>query len=503
MIRRIKTWRWFEAVEIALSLVFVLAAAAAADLLLRQNAIVNPAPVFLIAVLLAASLFGVRAAIVSALSAFFLFNFFLVEPRYAFRLASPDDYLGLLLFLAVALITGYFAGQAHDQARRSQDRAQILGALFEAGSTMAASASPEEIARAAARAGVRLAGVGVCVMARPPGGPWSGDTPLALLARDGAEAAAPPLAARDLDHLTSALAQGWSGWRLEGAEGPLGALLVARPARAGDPETARMLGVLAQLTATALERAALQGEVSQARLQAESDRLRAALLNSVSHDFRTPLSGILAAATSLVQDGESFDPATRRDLAQTIQADAERLGRYTRNLLDMTRLEGGAVRARLDWIDVAEALGAVASQARRLHPGVEIVVTPPAQPWLVRADDMLLEQALLNYVENAAEWAGDGGRLQLSAAPVDGGLGLMVDDDGPGVGPDDIDHVFEKHYRGGDPAARRLGPGLGLSIVRGFAEAMGARAIAESPSPVSGGARFSLVFPETAVEQTP
>ncbi len=263
-----------------------------------------------------------------------------------------------------------------------------------------------------------------------------------------------------------------------------------------DPEARTLVSAIAEQTAAALERARLSHEVSSARTAAETERVRNTLLASISHDFRTPLAAIMGAATGLRDLGERMTPAARADLLDQVSGEAEHLDRMVRDLLAITRLEAGALELRRDWIDATETMERVATMERRRHPE-RVIALEPAGPLLIRADQTLLEQALVNLVENALRHAGAQARVVLAASAVSGAAFLTVDDDGVGVPPDTLARMFEKFVSA--PASDRrtgaTGSGLGLAIARGIAEAHGGTLVAESPGPSGRGTRFRMTLP--------
>jgi two-component system sensor histidine kinase KdpD len=208
-------------------------------------------------------------------------------------------------------------------------------------------------------------------------------------------------------------------------------------------------------------------------VQAESERLRAALLTSISHDLRTPLASILGAATSLESYGAVLDEVARRELLGTIHAEAERLNRFVANLLDMTRLEAGALAPRIEPADLGEIAASALARAGQILAGHTVLLDLAPDLPQARLDAVLFEQVLFNLLDNAAKYAPAGTRITLSVTQSGRSLIVQVLDEGPGLPPGGAEMVFEKFARleGGD--RQRPGTGLGLAICRGFVEAMG------------------------------
>jgi two-component system sensor histidine kinase KdpD len=285
----------------------------------------------------------------------------------------------------------------------------------------------------------------------------------------------------------------------EGAAGVLGVQLQGESLRGDLVQT---LDAMLDQAAVAIERLGFQQEASRVEAIAESEQLRSALLSSVSHDLRTPLTAILGSATALRRDAARLGPAEREDLAATIAEEAERLDRFVNNLLDVSRLEAGAMEIRREWLVVEEV---VDSAVRRVQPRLAGRVldrrVASGLP-LLHADATLLETVLVNLLDNAAKHAPDATRVEIAASVEDGRLMLGVTDDGAGIPPEHQARLFDKFYRvqRGDRAA--AGTGLGLSICKGLTEAMGGRIAVLSPVADGHGARFTVSFPVEAQPAT-
>jgi two-component system sensor histidine kinase KdpD len=258
------------------------------------------------------------------------------------------------------------------------------------------------------------------------------------------------------------------------------------------PDRLHLLEAFAGLVALAVERVALAGEAARVRVQMETERLRSSLLSAVSHDLRTPLSVITGGASTLLESDHSLDEPVRRELLESILVEADHLNRLVANLLDMTRLEAGALEVRKEWQSVEEIVGAALGRMSRQLKDHPVVTRLEAELPFVPMDDLLVEQVLVNLLENAAKYAPPGSPIELSAKAEDGRLTMEIADRGPGIPPDEINRIFEKFYRASD-AARRPGAGLGLAICRGIIELHGGSISAENRA--GGGAAFRFWLP--------
>jgi two-component system sensor histidine kinase KdpD len=277
-------------------------------------------------------------------------------------------------------------------------------------------------------------------------------------------------------------------------------LLIAPDAPPLDPERRRLLDALVDQSGVAIERANLETEIQDSRVSAEKEKLRGALLSSLSHDLRTPLAGIVGSVTSLLSYGTDFSAAARRDLLLTIQEEADRLNRFVANLLDMTRLESGAFALRRDWTEVADLVGSAVSRIKSRLTGRAIRLDiAPGLP-LVRVDFVLLEQVLFNVLDNALKYAPAGSEIVIAARQEADTLAIDITDSGTGIPTADLERVFDKFYRvqGGDRQV--AGTGLGLSICRGFVEAHGGTIVARSPVAGGHGTTIAIRLP---VERQP
>lgn len=455
----------------------------------------NLAMLFLAPVVVSAVAFGLGPALVSAALAVISFNFLFIAPRFTFRIERPADLLTFSMFFVVAMATGWLAGRARDEARNARRQAATVSLLLDASRSLTAATTPGDVAQALADHAMAIgAGAAVVLLPGPEGlrleggparlGRLSPETEAA--AREVFETGAPPAGAGP--------AGDWRFQALEGSQGRLG--VVGLRGQDGPPDDGATDALIRQ-GAVALERAMLATAMIENQGLRRADQLRSALLNSISHDFRTPLSTVLGSATTLLDFQDDLRPAVRRDLLESIREEALRLNRYVGDLLDMARLEAGALEPRHSPTDVRTVIdSALARLGDRLgRRQVERDFARDLQP--LTLDPTLLEQALLNILENAIIHGPDGSRIAISAKAEDSGLMLSIEDEGPGIPAEartDIFNRFRRLERGTD---RGEGLGLGLSIAKGFIEAMGGVIAATAPLTPHGGARFLIVLPST------
>ena len=455
----------------------------------------NLAMAFLAAVLISAASFGLGPALTSAMAAALTYNFFFLTPRLTLRIEHPADLVTFAVLFLAAVATGGLAGRARDQARRAAEQAQTVSGLLEASLSLSAAATEAEAARVLVER-LSRAGVGAALVLTPRGphgalGLAAGPPGLDSVGEATLAAAGEAWTAADA---RSSLGGDWSFRRVDGAKGPI-CVIGLRGVDTARRDSGYAEALIAQ-GAAALERARLaQAEAENVALR-RADELRSALLNSISHDFRTPLASVMGAATTLRDFDDSLAPAVKRDLLESIAEDAERLNRHVGELLDIGRLEGGALAPRRDWLDAREAAnGAIARMSgdggRRVRRDFARDLSK------VKADRTLLEQALLNLLENAATHGGEG-PIEVACHEDPQSVVISVEDEGPGAPPEALDALFDRYRRLDRPSDRGGGLGLGLFIARGFVEALGGRIAAQSPVRDGRGMRMIIRLPKTA-----
>jgi two-component system sensor histidine kinase KdpD len=469
--------------------------------------------VFLTAVLAAAAAFGRLPSLYASLLAVLAYNFFFLPPLYTFTVADPENVVTLFFFFVVAGITSNLSSRMREQALAARQRARTTEDLYQFSRKLAGVASRDDVLWATAYQVASMLKMRV-VLLLPEGesvAVQAGYPPEDEL--DEADLAAAKWcwqhnreAGRGADTLPGAKRLFLP---LRTGRGPVGVVGIDsdRPGALLTPDQRRLLDALTDQAAIAIERVTLADDVDRARLEAETERLRAALLTSISHDLRTPLAAILGAATSLESYGALLDPATRKDLLRTIQDEAERLNRFVGNLLDMTRLESGALAPRREPADLGEVIGSALARAGKVLADRHITLELAPDLPLAELDVVLFEQVLFNLLDNVGKYTPAGSTVTLRAwhetvVAGQGRMCLQVIDEGPGIPPDALERIFDKFYRLHGPDHQPAGTGLGLSICRGFVRAMGGDITAANRQDRSG-AVFTISLPTSDAAPSP
>ncbi len=460
---------------------------------------------YLAGVMLAAALLGRGPSILAALLSTGVFAWLFDEPTLLLVPEGARHLVTLGGLLATGLVVGTLTGWLRAQVRAARRREIQSASLNALSRDLTVALTLDEMLGAVTRhvgqtfncsAAVLLPEVGrLAVRAASPEMTLS---PTDLAAAEWAFANRQPAGA-GTDTLPGAQARCLP---LETRTGAVGVLAVAphEPDQFLAPDQRELLEGFDSLAALAIERARLNEQAQQAAILQTTEKLQAALLNSISHDLRTPLSTVSGAISSLLeaeQAGEKLEPAARLDLLENADEEADRLNRLVGNLLDMTRLEAGAMRVRKRLSDVQDLIGSALVQAGRQLAGRPLVTRIPADLPPVAVDFVLIVQVLFNLLDNAAKYSPAGSEIEVTAAVVGRELRITVGDRGLGIPPDDLERIFGKFYRVQRPDGVG-GTGLGLSICRGIIEVHGGRIWAENRS--GGGANVSFTLPLQAEE---
>lgn len=464
--------------------------------------------VYFVAIVVAALRLGRGPSVLAAALSVAAFDFFFVPPYFTLAVADGRYGLTFLTMFVVGLAIGTLTGRVRKQEMFARLREERTAALYAASRELAGAEGREALASVAVRK-AKLA--------------TDGHAHVLLASDEGrlVDTAASPGAGDSLSGLSSAnLAAGeWA--YAHGREAGLGtgtlpgakvlALPLARTPRGPGvlvvvPHDERpfsnadraFLETLARLLGAAIERHELRHRAERAALTARTEELRSSLLSAVSHDLRTPLGAITGAATALRQSPD-MPPATRGELVESVCQEAERLERIVGNLLEMTRLESGTLEPKRDWVLLEELVGSALTRLEKKLEGRKVALDLHPDVGFVSVDPVLFEQVLVNLLENAIKYTPEGSELAISAARADRHISLEVRDHGQGFPAADLEHVFEKFYRGRHVGIR--GVGLGLAICRAIVTAHGGTLRAENHP--DGGARLLVSFESAILPDEP
>ncbi|NLR76705.1 sensor histidine kinase [Leeia aquatica] len=468
--RSVSPFSWQDVPLAALASIFATGMAWGAE---RWLGLHDLSMVFIVAVVLVAARTRMTASALTAILCFFAYNFFFIEPRLTFYIGASQGFATVFLFLAAALAAGRLASQLRMQVLALRAANAHATALQELGRTLSTAADLGEVLRAGRtvleqhlQARVRLE---VGTLAEQSSG-----SVLESLDRGAADWALhhAQLAGRYTDTLAGA--SWWFLPLLNGGQavGVIGLQFGAHEARLS-AEQRRLAEAMVEGIAQAVQRTRLVAELESARVSNEAERLRSALLSSVSHDLRSPLTAMIGSASSLSNYSDAISAADRKSLLDAILQEGERLDRYIQNLLDMTRLGHNGLSLKRDWIGVDELIGSATGRLRRYQPDVRlnVLIQPDLAPiWVHPA---LVEQALFNVLENAAKFSPPGEAIDISAQLAEEQLQLDIRDHGPGIPEDERSRIFDMFYSVERGDRGRQGTGLGLSIAQGMVGAHG------------------------------
>ncbi len=440
--------------------------------------------------------------IAAALSAL-LWDLLFIPPVLTFTIAGLENILMFGLYFVIALATGTLTARLRAQERAIRSREKRTEALYTLARAIASAATMQDVLSAAVLQIQQAFDAQVAFLLREDEErlPYIAHSASTLVVDEKERSVATwaflhrKPAGRFTDTLPSANARWLPLITPNGVVGVMG--VHARERLSLDQET--LLETFASQVALAVEREMLNEAAEHAAVVAKSEQLYKTLLDSVSHELRTPIATIEGAATSLLDPMTANQEGARHDLVEEIRLAADRLNRLVENLLDMTRLESGMLKPRLDWCDVRDLIGVTLNRLKPLLARHEVVLDIAPDLPLVRLDFVLMEQALHNLIHNSAVHTPPGTRIRIAAKEDGNDVVIIVADRGPGLPPDALPKIFDKFYRA--PGARRGGVGLGLSITRGLVEAHGGTIIAENRT--RGGISFIIRLPLTEQPTVP
>src|SRR5215207_1760284 len=424
---------------------------------------------YLIPLGLITAFWGLGPGITSAFVTFLTFNYFFIQPYYNFAVHRPTDVAILVIFLIVAIVISQLVGRMQASLAAATAREREATQLYELSTALAGLQDRHTIAEILAKQ-VQDVSQGEAVEVNITGTESFDFRLPALDQPTRAPECVIPIGV---------------------ARGVLGEIRLWRAAPALTSSEKRLLQTFASQGALALERARLAQAESRARVLEESDRLKSAILSSVSHELRTPLSTIKAAASSLRGKEISWDSPARVELVAAIDDEADHLNMLVGNLLDMSRIESGALKPKREWNILSEIVGSVLARMKRLAEEHRFEVDVPENLPLVPVDYVQMEQVFTNLVSNGLKYAPTNSVIRIRATIKDGSIHVLVSNQGPQVPQEHLERIFDKFYRITE-ADRVTGTGLGLSICKGIIEAHGGHIWAAN---VSDGLAFNFTLP--------
>jgi len=468
----------FDPLPYVKALALVAVALGLGRIILLFLGIENVDLVFLTAVVSVAVRYGLFPSLVASVAASLCYNFFFLPPTFAFTITDPTNVAAFFFFMLIAVVVSNVAARVRNQAVVAIERARTTEYLYSFSRKLAGTATLDDVLWATAYQTALMLKVRVVLLLPEHG----------LIT---VKAGYPP--EDELDQADLAAANwAWSNDRpagrgsdtLPGAKrlflpmrtgrGPIGVIGIDDD-RSGPiltPDQTRLLDALMDQAALAIERVRLVEDIDHVKRVVETDRLRSALLTSISHDLKTPLSSVLGAASTLKDLSARLSDAEKSDLLATIIDESERLNRFIANLLDMTKLESGAIVPNSAPHDLGEVVDTALRRASKILTQHRVELQLQADLPMLELDAVLFEQALFNLLDNAAKYAPTGSLIRIQSWREANFVCLQILDEGGGIPPDELENIFDKFYRVQKGDHVRPGTGLGLAIARGFIEAM-------------------------------
>jgi two-component system, OmpR family, sensor histidine kinase KdpD len=482
----------FDPMPYLMALAFVVIGLGAAKLIQPVFGIENVDLVFLTAVVSVAVRFGLWPSLLASVAASLCYNFFFLPPVYTFTITDPTNVAAFFFFMLIAILVSNVGARVRSQAMTAIGRVRTTESLYAFSRKLAGTATLDDVLWATAYQIALMLRVRVVL----------------LLPEDGVitvKAGYPP--EDELDKADLAAANwAWGNDRSagRGSDTLPGAKRLFLPMRTGrgpigvigidddksgpllTPDQRRLLDALVDQGALAIERVQLVEDMDRVKRTVESDRLRSALLTSISHDLKTPLASVLGAASMLRDLPAGLTDAEKRDLLATVIDESERLNRFIANLLDMTKLESGAIVPNTARHDVGEIIGSALRRASKILVHHKVSLELAADLPMLELDAVLFEQVLFNLLDNAAKYAPADTTISIQTLRDRDSISLRIIDEGGGIPPAELESVFNKFYRAQKGDHVRPGTGLGLAISRGFVEAMRGTIVAANRTDRSG-----------------
>jgi len=489
--------------------------------------VANISMLYLLAVMASAILFGNGPAILASIAAFFAFDFFFINPRHRLTVSEPEEWVALGLLLLTGVITGQLAAALRNRAREARRREREAVVLYDVVRLMIGPDLRESLAAVAERLRQELALAAVVIGFHrgTAAGLWAeaGDQADLELARASGmaprlllgEGASPTPERRGSPgrwirvlppHLPGQSAQGADRLHevpVRLGDGTVGLISLVRHPQAAPFAAAddRLLSAVGSQLAIAIERTRLREEAAEAEILRRTDELKTALLNTVSHDLRTPLSSIIASAGSLLQQDVRWTEDERRDFARAIEEEAGRLNRLVGNLLDLSRIQAGSLVPQGAWYDLGALLDDVLGRLRSVTSRHRVTASVADELPPVFLDYVQIDEVLTNLIENATKYTPPGSEISIQATRENDNVRVEVADRGPGIPPEALPRLFEPFYRVQREGQTARGTGLGLAVAKGLVEAHGGHIWVENRN--EGGASFVFTLPLGQPGRTP
>jgi two-component system sensor histidine kinase KdpD len=459
--------------------------------------------VFLAVILFAAVRYGFWMALGCSVLSIGSSSYFLADPRFSFAVRDAENVWALLFFLLISGFTSTLAAQLRHRTEALKRNSRVTEELFAFSSMLAAISETDDLLRAAARRLAYTLEADVRIFIPEDGN----------LTIRGSASGSTDLAHDELDAARWCFEHGLPSGRGTGASsnaaglylplrtgrGTVGVIGLCRHGREeirASHETAPIDSLTNQV-AINLERVQLAERIQEARILAEGERLRTALLTSISHDLKTPLASILGNVSSLAQYGKLYDEATRIEMLEMVEAETMRLSRFVDNLLHMTRIDAGGLRPTLEMLDVSDLVGSALTRSEKFLQRHRLRTDLPPDLPMVDADFVLAEHVLVNLLDNAAKYSPPGSEICVAAHNAGDRVVVYVQDEGPGIAAKYLDRIFQRFFRVMTADHRPAGTGLGLAICKGFVEAMGGTICATNRTDKAG-ARFTVTLSRSA-----
>ena len=505
-VRTAEEIRPFDAIPYVAAIVAVAVALGIDELIKPIVGIENVDLVFMTAIVAVAVRYGLLPSLFASVVASLCYNFFFLPPIYTFTITDPTNVAAFLIFIVMAVLVSNVAARVRMQAMTAIERARTTEALYAFSRKLAGVGTLDDVLWATAYQTALVLKVRV-VLLLPENGTIAvraGYPPEDTL--DDADLAAARWAwehnrpaGRGSDTLPGAKRLFLPMRTGRGAIGIVG-IDSDKPGPLLTPDQRRQLDALIDQGALAIERVFLVEDVDRAKRSMEADRLRSALLTSISHDLKTPLAAILGAAGTMRQLSGALDDAAKAELLATIIDESERLNRFIANLLDITRLESGAIVPQTTLQDLGELVGSALARTAKILAHHRVDVELAADVPMLELDPVLFEQVLFNLLDNASKYAPANTTIRIRSWREAQSVVLQVLDEGAGIPAGDVERIFDKFYRAQKGDQVRAGTGLGLAISRGFVEALKGTITAANRADRSG-AVFTIRLPVPAASQ--